>query len=128
MASTPNFTKKANALDTYNQEREDEIIRCASDPIYFIENYVQVQHAIKGRLPFVMYDYQKEMVDGFTNNTRVIAMCGRQLGKSLHKSTSITYNEEKVKINSLINLSFREKIVEVIEDWILKLVYNKKGA
>lgn len=122
MSSTPNFTKKANALDTYNQEREDEILRCASDPIYFIENYVQVQHAIKGRLPFVMYDYQKEMVNGFTNNTRVIAMCGRQLGKSIHKSTDITYNGKQVKIKSLIKLSLREKIVEMIEDLILKLV------
>ncbi|ASV44708.1 terminase large subunit [Agrobacterium phage Atu_ph07] len=122
MSSTPNFTKKANALDTYNQEREAEILRCASDPIYFIENYVQVQHAIKGRLPFVMYDYQKEMVNGFTNNTRVIAMCGRQLGKSVHKSTDITYNDKQVKIKSLIKLSLREKIVEMIEDLILKLV------
>lgn len=125
MASTPNFTKKANALDTYNQEREDEIIRCASDPIYFIENYVQVQHAIKGRLPFVMYDYQKEMVDGFTNNTRVIAMCGRQLGKSLHKSAMIKHNDEYRNIGSLIRLRIRERIVDIIEGWLVKLALRK---
>src|SRR5690606_24036538 len=39
--------KKASEL-TYN-EQEDEIIRCATDPIYFIETYLTIFDQTKGK-------------------------------------------------------------------------------
>ena len=46
-----------------------EIIKCGKNPNYFFENYVKIQHPVKGLIPFKMYEFQKDCihqhVDGF---------------------------------------------------------------
>ena len=41
----------------YTQEQVMELAKCASDPMHFIENYVTVQHPIKGAVIFQPFDY-----------------------------------------------------------------------
>lgn len=114
--------KKGHSKDFYNLDREEELARCAADPVYFIQNYIRVQHPIKGRVPFELYPFQEEMVNAFHNHKDVIALCARQMGKSLHSSSIITRNSEKVNIGSLLRLTFRQKIVEFLESLLVKLV------
>ena len=69
---THNFTKK----------EVKEYIKCANDPVYFLEHYVSIVHVDEGLIKFKMYDYQKELVKTITDNRNVIVKTGRQVGKT----------------------------------------------
>jgi hypothetical protein len=59
-----------------------EILACASDPIYFIENYCKVQHEKRGLVYFKLYPYQKQALKEMLNNEKLIVNKARQLGFS----------------------------------------------
>ena len=67
----------------FTEEQLAEYVKCAKDPGYFIENYVQIVHLERGLVPFEMYDFQKKMVETFHDNRFVICKVGRQSGKSV---------------------------------------------
>jgi hypothetical protein len=57
-----------------------EIIRCGKDPTYFLCKYARIQHPVKGLIPFSLYDYQKDIIRGFTGNRMNVILKARQLG------------------------------------------------
>ena len=63
-------------------EQIQEIIRCGKDPVYFMKNYVKIQHTVRGLIPFETYDFQDECVSNFENNRFNIILKSRQLGLS----------------------------------------------
>lgn len=68
---------------TINKKTQtDEIRRCARDPLYFINAYVKVSHAIEGTIPFQTYPFQDDCVRAFLDNRFVIVNKSRQLGLS----------------------------------------------
>lgn len=81
MAKNPGL-KRAHASSEYTGEYVLELKRCKEDPIYFMENYVKVQHPTRGAVPFVLYEYQKEMVRAIHENKDTILLCSRQMGKT----------------------------------------------
>jgi len=66
----------------YTRDQFQELLKCASDPLYFIENYVYVQHPTQGRKPFKMWDFQKKLVSTYWKYTNSICMILRQSGKT----------------------------------------------
>jgi hypothetical protein len=62
----------------------EEIVRCKSDPIYFMLNYVYIRRPGRGggRIRFKMYDFQKESIMNFLKHRKVIILKSRQLGIS----------------------------------------------
>ncbi len=59
-----------------------EQARCKRDPVYFIQKYCIIQHPIKGKIPFNMFEFQKETIQHFLNNRYNIILKSRQLGIS----------------------------------------------
>lgn len=80
----PDFTlvKAANAKTSYTPHQMREIRRCMSDPLYFMEKYMWIQHPVKGKIPFDAYEYQKKLVNTYLNFTSVVALLPRQTGKT----------------------------------------------
>jgi hypothetical protein len=74
--------KRAYSEEEYTPSDILELKRCMTDPIYFMEKYLVVNHPTKGLVPFVMYEYQKKMVHAVHNNKDVIILASRQLGKT----------------------------------------------
>jgi len=78
------IVKKSSEL-TY-QEQEDEIIRCAANPVYYIETYLTVFDQTQGVsgmiVPFKLFDFQKELIQSYKENRFVIANKYRQAGIS----------------------------------------------
>jgi len=72
----------------FTYEQVQELKRCVQDPIYFIENYVQIQHPVKGAVPFRLYPYQKNMIRAYQDNRYTVVLSARQTGKSI---TSAAY-------------------------------------
>ena len=76
-----NLKRKSVSVE-FSQEMVGEFIKCAQNPIYFAEKYIQIVHVDKGLIPIALYDYQKEIVDKITNNRRVTVVTSRQAGKT----------------------------------------------
>lgn len=74
--------KKANIPIEFTADQIEEINKCYEDPIYFAENYVQIVTLDKGLQPFMMYDFQKNMIQRFHDNRFNICKLPRQSGKS----------------------------------------------
>ena len=77
----PNL-KSALVPQEYGEKEIAEFIRCAKDPIYFIEQYVKIISLDEGLIPFNLYPFQKDIVGTFHNNRFTICKLPRQSGKS----------------------------------------------
>ena len=77
----PNL-KRSNVNINYTKEQLEEYIKCAKDPVYFIEEYIQIVNVDKGLVPFKLYNFQDEMVNAFQKERFVINKLPRQSGKS----------------------------------------------
>ncbi len=73
----------------YTSEQAVELIRCQEDPIYFIENFIKVQHPVKGMIPLKLYPFQIEMIKAYVEHRKVVSLCSRQMGKALDLDTPI---------------------------------------
>jgi hypothetical protein len=72
----------------FTKEEIEEYLRCADDPIYFIESYCKIVTLDHGLQAFKLYDCQKNKVKIIHENRKVILMEGRQQGKT---TTSAAY-------------------------------------
>ena len=76
-----NLKRKGTPIE-FTQDMVAEFVKCANNPTYFAEKYIQIVHVDKGLIPIKMYDYQKEIVEKITNNRRVAVVTSRQAGKT----------------------------------------------
>jgi hypothetical protein len=83
----PNL-KKVNTPQEFTKEQILEFQKCEKDPLYFMENYVQIVSLDEGLVPFKMYDFQKKIVQTIHENRFTICKLPRQSGKS---TTTISY-------------------------------------
>ena len=84
-----NSNLKASGVPlNFTKEEIEEYLKCADDPIYFIESYCKIVTLDHGLQPFKLYDCQKNKVKIIHENRKVILMEGRQQGKT---TTSAAY-------------------------------------
>jgi len=78
------IAKKASELNI--PEQEYEFVRCATNPVYFIETYLTIFDQTQGIagmiVPFKLFDFQNTLVDTYLNNRFVVANKYRQAGVS----------------------------------------------
>ena len=77
----PNL-KKANVSQKFTKRQIAEFLKCADDPVYFIQKYIKIVSLDEGIIPFKMYDFQESMVESFHAERFNIAKLPRQSGKS----------------------------------------------
>ena len=97
----PNL-KTAQVRQEYTEQQVTEFIKCSKDPVYFIQNYVQIVSIDEGLVPFNMYPFQKEIVGTFHKNRFTICKLPRQSGKS---TTIISYLIYYVIFNEQVNIA-----------------------
>ena len=59
-----------------------EYQKCAGDPIHFMKKYCMIQHPVRGKIPFHLYQFQERTLDEFTKNRYNIILKSRQTGIS----------------------------------------------
>ena len=59
-----------------------EIIKCGKDPVYFLNNYVKIQHPTRGLVHFKTYPFQEPVLKDFQDHRFNIVLKSRQLGIS----------------------------------------------
>ena len=97
----PNL-KKTNTVVEFTKDDIKEYHKCAQDPLYFIENYVQIVSLDEGLVPFEMYDFQRGMVSTMHDNRFSIFKLPRQSGKS---TTIISYLLHYALFNPNVNIA-----------------------
>ena len=101
-------TKAADIVFEYTREEMEELARCASDVVYFGNNYC---HSMtdEGVRKIKLRTYQEEMLDSFQDNRFVIMLASRQIGKCHLYDTKITLKDKdgKVKKVSVGNLFYK---------------------
>lgn len=74
--------KGAGVELSFTPDQVSEWLKCAEDPIYFIENYVKIVTLDDGLKLMKLYDYQKEIVLSLVDNRFTISSICRQAGKT----------------------------------------------
>ena len=59
-----------------------EYAKCAQDPTYFLGKYGIIQHPVRGKVNFNLYDFQEKSLKSFMVNDYNIVLKARQLGLS----------------------------------------------
>lgn len=83
----PNL-KAAGVQLQFTKEQVEEYLKCAEDPVYFINTYCKIVTLDHGLQPFALYPCQINKVKVIHENRKVILMEGRQQGKT---TTSAAY-------------------------------------
>lgn len=108
--------KRVGTKSNLSIERQEEIAKCAADPIYFAETYIKIVHVDHGLIPLKLYDYQKEIIRLALGNRNTAINGSRQLGKCLVGDTrlrvrnTVNKTEEEISIENLFNRSKFHKV------------------
>lgn len=79
------LVKQAYSQHDYTHEELLEFKQAAdrtTGPLYFMENFMQIQHPTKGSIQFKPFAYQVDLITNYNECRRSINMCGRQMGKT----------------------------------------------
>jgi hypothetical protein len=79
------LVKAGHSTVAYTMETLEEFQNCLdpdTGPLYFLENFMKIQHPTKGGIPFKPYPYQLDLIENYNNYRYSINMLGRQMGKT----------------------------------------------
>ena len=77
--------KKAHKPERYTLEEVQHLEKCMDPidgPLYFMRNFLKIQHPVRGAIDFAPYDYQVRLIEAYHGHKDVIAMLPRQMGKT----------------------------------------------
>jgi hypothetical protein len=59
-----------------------EYVKCVQNPTHFLRKYCVIQHPIRGKIPFALFDYQEKTLNEMNDHNNNIILKARQLGIS----------------------------------------------
>ena len=87
--------KGAGVELSFTPDQVTEWIKCAEDPIYFIENYVKIVTLDDGLKLMELYEFQKDIVRSLWKNRKTVGVCARQMGKCVEKGAKYTVRNKR---------------------------------
>ena len=61
---------------------QQQYIKCAADPVFFMKQYCYIQHPKRGKIKFNLYPFQGKVLNLWRDNPYNIVLKSRQLGIS----------------------------------------------
>lgn len=117
--------KGVNTDELMTSEMISEYVKCAKDPLYFIENYIIITTPDGDEVPFKLYPYQRSMLDKIENNRLNVFLCCRQAGKSQFLCGYVIWNiifKRNFKVKWLANkLDTAAEMIDRVKFSYLKL-------
>lgn len=86
-----NNLKAANIKIDFTEDQVKEYLKCADDPVHFINNYCKIVTLDHGLQPFKLYPCQINKIKIIHENRKVILMEGRQQGKTTSSAAYILW-------------------------------------
>lgn len=125
--------RNGNINFEYTREEQEEIVKCASDILYFASRYC---HAMtdEGVQQIKLRPYQRDMLKNFQDNRYIIMLASRQIGKcALYNTKICIYDTKKegyfnMSLGNLYFMSLKQQrkltLLEKIK-WQLWKFYDK---
>ena len=115
--------KKSNVPVEWTKEQILEYQKCMENPIYFIRSYIKIVSLDEGLVPFLLYDFQEDIVDTIHDNRFTICKMPRQSGKS---TTMVSYILHYVLFNPNMNVAILANKASTARDILgrLQLAYE----
>ena len=110
--------KSAGVAVEWTEDSVAEYQKCMESPMYFIQNYVKIVHVDKGLVPFDLYNYQKRMVQSFTDDRFVICKMPRQSGKS---TTIVSFLLHYILFNQDVNCAILANKLSTARELLCRL-------
>ena len=63
--------KKANKKHKYTKEQVLQLEQCMNPktgPLFFMKQFMRIQHPTKGSIPFVPYPYQERLIESYNEH------------------------------------------------------------
>lgn len=125
--------KAAGVILNYTKQQVEETQKCASDPVYFIENYCKITTLDHGTIFFKMHPYQKRIIETVHNNKNTVAKLFRQAGKSTiiaaYFAWYVTFNKSRTVVISANKLATAKEIFERVQYMIENLpIWLQQGV
>ena len=79
------LVKRANKKTDYTQQQLDELAACLhpeTGPIYFMSNFMYIQHPTQGRQKLSLYSFQVDLINTYHKYRKSVNMVSRQMGKT----------------------------------------------
>lgn len=119
------IVKKPHKKSTYTIKDIEDLVKCTEDPLYFMQNFMKIQHPMKGAIQYVPYPFQLRLINAFHNHRFSIGLTARQMGKCLFYNSLITKSNKKVEVGSLIPQGFKGRLVSKLENILVNLADEK---
>ena len=113
----PNL-KNAQVRHEFSQEQIEEFLKCGGDPVYFIEEHVNIVSIDEGLVPFKMYPFQSQIVETFHENRFTICKLPRQSGKS---TVVLSYLIHYIIFNDNVNVAILANKASTARDLLSRL-------
>ena len=97
-----------------------EYSKCASDPVYFMKKYCMIQHPVRGKIPFHLYQFQDRTLNEFKVHRYNIVLKSRQTGIS---TLVAGFSLWKMLFNSDYNVLVIATKQEVAKNLVTKVRY-----
>ena len=94
--------KAAYVPQDFTKEQIEEYIKCQTEPLHFVNNYIKIVSVDEGLIDFNVRDYQEDMINRFHNERFVICKMARQSGKS---TTILAYLLHYVLFNENVQVA-----------------------
>ena len=85
------LVKRPHLQEKYTDDQIKELAKCINDPVHFMGHHCYIQHPVKGRVKFNLYEFQERLVEMYNNNRYAIALLPRQTGKSTAASAYLLW-------------------------------------
>lgn len=105
--------KKERVQINWTPEMIQEYIKCKNDCQYFIEKYVKIITE-DGLQPFILRDYQIELIESMNDNRYTIGKLSRQSGKCITTNSNVTVRNKKT--GEILNITIGDFYNCVNED------------
>ena len=97
-----------------------EYQKCASDPIHFMKKYCYIQHPVRGKIPFHLFEFQERTLTQFDKERYNIVLKSRQTGIS---TLVAGFSLWKMLFNSDYNILIIATKQEVAKNLVTKVRY-----
>lgn len=102
-----------------------EMYKCISDPLYYLNTYGKIVHPQKGKIPLKLYEFQERTIKNFTTNRFNIILKTRQLGLS---TITAGYVAWLIQFHSGQNVAVVANKEKVAQNFVTKVKYFIKNT
>lgn len=109
--------KPRNTIIAFSQDEVNELKKCLSDPLYFIENYIYIVNLDQGLIKFSPRPYQRKVVELLEKERFLIIKFPRQGGKtSILSAYALVEALSKENYSILIAANKAKTATKIIRD------------